>query len=96
MELSAKQFEYALIMKFSQGRPSLHEIQLHIATRWKLSKEPVITLIDPRHVLIVPANHEDMVLAVMILILLQHQCSVCSDGREIFIILKRVPLFRYG
>lgn len=30
IDQSAKQFEQALIMKFSTGRPSIHEIKLHI------------------------------------------------------------------
>lgn len=63
LDLSAKQFEFALVMKLTAGRPSLHDIKLHINHQWKLSMEPVVTLIDPRHVLIVPSNYDDMVLA---------------------------------
>lgn len=60
---SAKQFENAFIMKFSAGRPHPHDIKLHIKLNWGLSAEPVVLLIDPRHVLIIPATYQDMVLA---------------------------------
>lgn len=60
---SAKQFENALIMKFLAGRPGPYDIKLHIKQHWGLAAEPVVSLIDPRHVLILPATYQDMVLA---------------------------------
>lgn len=63
IDQSTKQFENALIMKFSAGRPMVRDMQLHIKLNWGLSKEPVVSLIDPRHVLIVPASYHDMELA---------------------------------
>lgn len=63
IEHSSKLYENALVMKFSNGRPALHEIKSHILNRWKFSYEPVIGLLDLRHVLILPANKEDMALA---------------------------------
>lgn len=60
---SAKQFEHALIMKFSVGRADPYDIKLHIKLHWGLSAEPVVSLIDPRHVLVLPATYQDMVLA---------------------------------
>ncbi|KAL3633900.1 hypothetical protein CASFOL_022662 [Castilleja foliolosa] len=63
IEQATKQLEYALIMKFTSGRPSLFDIRTHIKNHWKLAKDPIITLIDPRHVLVINENEEDMVIA---------------------------------
>lgn len=57
-----KQFENSLIMKFSAGWPNPHDINLHIKLNWGLSAEPMVSLIGPRHVLILPASYQDMVL----------------------------------
>lgn len=46
MELypTSKQFENALIMKFSSGLPSLHDIEVHIKHNWNLSCAHVVSL----------------------------------------------------
>ncbi|KAL3655747.1 hypothetical protein CASFOL_000143 [Castilleja foliolosa] len=61
LEQSSKQFELALILKFSSGRPSLFDIKNHVKCYWNLLKEPVITLVDARHVLLIAENKEDMI-----------------------------------
>ncbi|KAL3637385.1 hypothetical protein CASFOL_018553 [Castilleja foliolosa] len=61
MEQVTKQFEHALIMNFSSGRPSLYDIKFHIQNQWKLDMEPIVTLIDARHVLNVTASNSDMI-----------------------------------
>lgn len=61
-DLATKHFEFALIMKFSIGKPSLHEINLHIRYQWGLSSPVVTSFLDPRHVLILPVSYEDMIL----------------------------------
>ncbi|KAL3631406.1 hypothetical protein CASFOL_024390 [Castilleja foliolosa] len=58
---AAKQFEHALVLKFTVGRPSLQDIRSHIICNWKLEAVPVITLIDPRHVLVIAENEKDMI-----------------------------------
>ncbi|KAL3638561.1 hypothetical protein CASFOL_017932 [Castilleja foliolosa] len=63
IEQAIKQFEFALVMKFTSGRPSLHDIKNHINASWKLSKEPVLSLVDARHVFMILATKEDMVRA---------------------------------
>lgn len=63
VDQSALQFEHALIMKFSAGRPNPYDIKMHIKQHWGLSAEPIVSLIDPRHYLILPATYEDMILA---------------------------------
>ncbi|KAL3646674.1 hypothetical protein CASFOL_009218 [Castilleja foliolosa] len=63
IEQSAKQFEFALVMKFTSGRPSLHDIKNHVNSTWNLSKEPVMSLVDARHVFMILASKEDMVRA---------------------------------
>ncbi|KAL3639158.1 hypothetical protein CASFOL_017065 [Castilleja foliolosa] len=60
---AAKQLEGALVLKFSSGRPSLQEIKNHVNIFWGLSRDPVISLMDARHVLIITATPEDMVRA---------------------------------
>lgn len=57
IDLTAKQFEYALLMKFLLSRPSLHDIKLHIKLNWKLALDHVVSLIDSLHVLIIPTSH---------------------------------------
>ncbi|KAL3613117.1 HLA class II histocompatibility antigen, DR beta 4 chain [Castilleja foliolosa] len=63
LEEAAKQFEHALVMKFSSGRPSLFEIKNHINIHWGLSRQPVVTLVEARHVMVIMENKEDMVKA---------------------------------
>ncbi|KAL3628287.1 hypothetical protein CASFOL_027333 [Castilleja foliolosa] len=63
VELASKQLEFALVLKFSSGRPSLFEIRNHINLHWNLSKEPVLSLLDARHILMITACNEDMVRA---------------------------------
>ncbi|KAL3623412.1 hypothetical protein CASFOL_032228 [Castilleja foliolosa] len=60
LEEAAKQLEFALVLKFTAGRPSLYYLRAHILKEWKLSAEPVISLIDARNV-IITASLEDMV-----------------------------------
>ncbi|KAL3619920.1 hypothetical protein CASFOL_034832 [Castilleja foliolosa] len=63
LDQAAKQLEGALVLKFSSGRPSLQEIKQHVNTFWGLSKDPVISLMDARHVLMITASPNDMVRA---------------------------------
>lgn len=51
-DLATKEFEHALVIKFSTGKPTLPEIKLYICLNWNLKAERVILFIDPRHVLI--------------------------------------------
>lgn len=44
-----KQRENTLIMKFSAGRPKLHEILAHIAAEWNLSAPPAVGIMDLCH-----------------------------------------------
>lgn len=39
-------------MKFSAGRPSLHNIWAYIASQWNLASPPIVGLLDPRHMMI--------------------------------------------
>ncbi|OVA08691.1 hypothetical protein BVC80_5041g1 [Macleaya cordata] len=52
---------YALILKFSAGRPSLNDIRSHISLHWGLSCNPVVGLIDPRHVLLKLTSEADVI-----------------------------------
>ncbi|KAL3655048.1 hypothetical protein CASFOL_000834 [Castilleja foliolosa] len=61
VEEASKQFEHALILKFSAGRPSLYDIRAHINKAWNLEKQPVVTLLDARHVLVITASARDMI-----------------------------------
>ncbi|KAL3625034.1 hypothetical protein CASFOL_031702 [Castilleja foliolosa] len=63
LEQEEKQFEYALILKFSAGRPSLFDIKNHIYNSWEMKSDPVITLLDARNVLLIAENQEDMIKA---------------------------------
>lgn len=38
------------MMKFSAGKPNLHEIRCHIALEWKIEMQPSVGVIDPRHI----------------------------------------------
>ncbi|KAL3637542.1 hypothetical protein CASFOL_018710 [Castilleja foliolosa] len=61
IEEAAKQLEHALILKFTAGRPSLFDIRNHILQSWKLSAEPVVSLIDARHILVITATEKDRI-----------------------------------
>lgn len=61
-DLTSKQSEHALVMKFSTGTPTLPDIKLHIRLNWNLKMEPVISLLHPCHVLILPTSYEDMIM----------------------------------
>ncbi|KAL3642271.1 hypothetical protein CASFOL_013086 [Castilleja foliolosa] len=63
IEMASKQFDCALIMKFSSGRPSLHDVKMHVKQNWNLNTDPVISLLDARHFLIIAANQSDMIKA---------------------------------
>ncbi|OVA08928.1 hypothetical protein BVC80_901g65 [Macleaya cordata] len=43
---------YSLILKFSEGRPSLNDIRSHIDLHWGLTGKLVVGMMDPRHVLL--------------------------------------------
>ncbi|KAL3644412.1 hypothetical protein CASFOL_012344 [Castilleja foliolosa] len=61
LEQAEEQFQYALILRFSAGRPSLFDIKNHIYDNWGLSTDPVVTLLDARHVLLIAENQDDMI-----------------------------------
>ncbi|KAL3638578.1 hypothetical protein CASFOL_017949 [Castilleja foliolosa] len=63
IEESAKQFEHSLVLKFSSGRPCLQEIRDHVNASWNLNMEPVMSLVDAKHVFMILASKEDMVRA---------------------------------
>ncbi|KAL3637383.1 hypothetical protein CASFOL_018551 [Castilleja foliolosa] len=63
LEEAEKQFEFALILKFTAGRPSLVDIKNHILCHWGLKEDPVVTLLDARHVLLIAENQDDMIRA---------------------------------
>lgn len=46
-------------MKFSAGRPKLHEMRTHIASEWHLAAPPAVGLMDPRHVTLHMASAAD-------------------------------------
>lgn len=39
-------------MKFSAGRPSLHNIWAYIASQWNLASPPIVGLLGPHHMMI--------------------------------------------
>ncbi|KAL3636526.1 hypothetical protein CASFOL_018825 [Castilleja foliolosa] len=57
---AAKQFKHALILKFTAGRPSLHDIRNHIFSKWGLEVQPAVSIIEPRHILVITENGRDM------------------------------------
>lgn len=54
-----KQRENTLIMKFSAGMPNMYEIRSHIHAEWNLERDPVVGVIDQRHVTLHMASPAD-------------------------------------
>lgn len=72
--------QYALVAKFSKGRPQMDSIRNHIINKWGLSHPPIVGLIDSRHILINMQTANDLANGLGTHTQWKGQCSDYSNG----------------
>uniref|UniRef100_A0A7N0VI75 DUF4283 domain-containing protein n=1 Tax=Kalanchoe fedtschenkoi TaxID=63787 RepID=A0A7N0VI75_KALFE len=58
-----QQLQFALIAKFSNGRPHISVVEREFNTAWKLDGRPIISDMDGHHILIILSSEKDVVSA---------------------------------
>uniref|UniRef100_A0A7N0TX90 DUF4283 domain-containing protein n=1 Tax=Kalanchoe fedtschenkoi TaxID=63787 RepID=A0A7N0TX90_KALFE len=83
--LGAKQLQFAVVAKFSAGKPKAEEIRSFISANWKIKGPFTAGSLDPRHELIVLDSQSDLVEAMA--------CPGHQVGRFLFRFFRWSPSF---
>uniref|UniRef100_A0A7N0TY32 DUF4283 domain-containing protein n=1 Tax=Kalanchoe fedtschenkoi TaxID=63787 RepID=A0A7N0TY32_KALFE len=83
--LGAKQLQFAVVAKFSTGKPKAEEIRSFISANWKIKGPFTVGSLDPRHELIVLDSQSDLVEAMA--------CPRHQVGRFLFRLFRWSPSF---